>query len=152
MTESAGLTLIETQVKAVTGFNGTPTNVSISKWGILNSGISDHYAVIRPGPAERPRLTMRIRDQQYRTVIEVWQRYKDDGTTLTSLLTHVNNITARLDKYRKLADTTGTIRNADASSLGDVTEQWRDNADGPSWLKREINVDWTEETNVTYAE
>lgn len=151
MTESAGLTLIQTQVQAVSGFN-TAGNVTISKWGILNSGKADHYAIIKPGMVERPRITMRTRDIDYRTVIEVWQRYKDDGTTLTTLLGYVDAIAARLDKYRKLADTTGAIRDAEVSGYSEVTEQWRDNADGPSWLKRDVYVDWKAETTPTYAE
>lgn len=154
MTESAGITLIETQVDAVTGFNktGASANVAIAKWGILNKGFSDHYAIIKPGPVERPRITMRIRDNSYRTIVEVWQRYKDDGTTLTTLLGHCDAIAARLDKYPYLADTTNAIRVSDVSGFSEVTEQWTNNADGPSWLKREIYVDWKEESNVSYSE
>lgn len=150
MTESAGMTLIETQVKAVSGFDST--NVVIAKWGLLNSGKKAFYAIIRPGPASRPRSAFGIRDNIYRTIIEVWQRYKNDGSTLTDLTGHVDAITARIDQYRKLADGTNTVRDAEASGLGEVTEQWRNKGDGPSWLKREIFVDWTEESKVTYAE
>lgn len=154
MSESAGLTLIETIVDGVSGFNksGSTQNVTISKWGILNSGRSDHYAIIVPGSVNRPRLTFRIRDSQYRTNIEVWQRYKDDGDSLTSLLGHVANIVAEIDKYRFLGDTTGALRNADVIELSEVTEQWRNKGDGTSWLKREIYIDWQEESNVSYAE
>jgi len=154
MTEAAGMTLIVAQVNAVSGFasTGANLNITIAKWGILNTGNSDHYAIIRPGPTERPRISFRIRDSAYRTIIEVWQRYKDDGSTLTNLIGYVNAIAAQIDKYRKLADTTGTIRDAQVSEFSDVTEQWRGNADGPSWLKREIYVDWNEESNVNYAE
>jgi len=154
MTESAGLTLIETMINAVSGFDstGSAENIAIAKWGILNSGRSDHYAIIVPGVMNRPRSTLRTRDSQYRTNVEVWQRYKDDGTTVTSLLGHVNNILAQLDKYRKLGDTTGAIRNSDAIEVSEVTEQWRENADGPSWVRRTIYIDWVEESTPTYAE
>lgn len=150
MTESAGMTLIETQVKACTNFDAN--NVSIAKWGILNSGKKRHYAIIRPGPATRPRAAFHIRDNAYRTVVEVWVRYKDDGSTLTTLLGLVDEITARIDQYRKLADTTGTIRDAEANELSEVMEQWRNNRDGPAWLRRDVFIDWTEESKVTYAE
>lgn len=149
MTESAGMTLIETQVKAVTGFNSD--NVSIAKWGMLNKGKSNHYAIIRPGPAERTRSAFGVLDINYRTVVEVWQRLKDEGSSLTNLTGHVDAIAARLDKYRKLADDTNTIRDAEPSGLGEVTEEWRREG-GPAWLKREIFVDWTEESEVSYAE
>jgi hypothetical protein len=149
MSESAGLTLISTQVQAATGFSSS--NVDIADWKLLNSGKSDHYAIIRPGPTERPQLTMRTVDNRYRTVIEVWQRYKDDGTTLTSLLGYVDAITARLDPRRKLVDTTGTIRDANITGYSEVTEQWNKDG-GPSWLKRDILLDWLEEEVITYVE
>ena len=154
MTESAGLTLIETQVNAVNGFasTGTAENIAIAKWGILNTGKSDHYAIITPGPTERLRISFGFVDNGYRTIIEVWQRYKDDGTTLTTLIGYVDAIAARLDQYRQLADTTNKIRDAQVSGFSEVTEQWRNNADGPSWLKRDIYVDWKEESNVSYQE
>ena len=154
MTESAGMTLIETQIDAVTGFDktGAAANITIAKWKILNDGKADHYAIIKPGPTERPRITMRIRDNMYRTVIEVWQRYKVDGASLTALLGYCDAIAARLDKYPHLGDTGDTIRTSDVSGFGEVTEQWTNTGDGPSWLKREIYVDWKEESNVSYAE
>lgn len=149
MTESAGITLISTQVAASTGF--TSANVSIADWGVLNSGKSDHYAILKPGAASRPPLSFNVRDNEYRTIIEVWQRYKDDGTPLVALLGHIDNITARIDQYRKLADTTKTVRDANVTGYSEVTEQWTKDG-GVSWLKREIFVDWVEEESITYAE
>lgn len=149
MTESAGITLIYTQVIAATGF--TSSNVTIAEWGILNSGKSDHYAIIKPGAANRPPLSFNVRDNEYRTVIEVWQRYKDDGTPLVTLLGHVDNIIARLDPRRKLVDTTGTVRDANVSGMSEVTEQWTKDG-GVSWLKREVYLDWIEEESVSYVE
>ena len=150
MTESAGLTLIQTQVVALSAF--TAANVSIAEWGFLNSGNSDHYAIIRPGPTERSEISFGFIDNGYQTIVEVWQRFKNDGTTLTTLLGHVDNIAGQIDKYRKLADTTGKIRSAQVSGFSEVTEQWRNNADGPGWLKRDIVIDWKEEFNVNRAE
>ena len=149
MSESAGLTLIETQVKAVSNFSAD--NVSIAKWGILNRGKSNHYAIIRPGKVTRTGLTFTVKDSDYQTIIEVWQRYKDDGSSITDLLGHVDNITTRLDQYRKIADTTKTIRNMDAVEYSEVKEQWNKDG-GVSWLSRDIIVQWQEEEAVTYAE
>ena len=149
MSENAGLTLILTQVQNATGF--TSANTSIGEWGILNKGTSDHYAIIKPGETERIPLTFTVKDNMYETIIQVWQRYKDDGDSLTSLLTHVDNITTRLDPWRKMADTTKTIRDANVIGYGQVIEQWNKDG-GVSWLSREISVEWTEEEAVTYAE
>lgn len=150
MSYSAGEALALTQVQAVTGF--ASTNTSRGKWGILNSGASDHYAILRSGEFTVIWDSLRIHTTQWRTVIEVWQRYKDDGTSYTSLLTHVANITARLEKYRKLADTTGTLQDANLTGGSAITEQWRNNSDGPSWLKQELYLDWSEESTVTFSE
>jgi len=150
MTESAVLTLLSTQVQAVSGFSSS--NVAVMKWGLLNSGKSDHYAILKPGAMERPRISFRTRDNAPQAIVEVWQRYKDDGTSATSLLGYADAIAARIDQYRKLADTTNTLRNAEAIGMSEVTEQWRDNADGPSWLKRDIYVAYQQETTPSYAE
>lgn len=149
MSESAGLTLISAQVQLATGFSSS--NVVISKWGVLNSGKSDHYAIIKPGRSPRTQLTFSVKDNEYQTIIEVWQRYKDDGTSLTNLIGHVDNITTRLDKYRKLADTTGTIRDANVSEYSEVKEQWTKDG-GISWLSRDVIVTWQEEEQISYAE
>ena len=151
MTESAGMTLIATIIKKVDGFD--KKNVVIAEWGILNSGNARAYAIIRPGPATRPRIGFGVTANEYRTIVEVWYGFEDDGETVTGLLDQVNLLTAKLDQYPELADTTDTIqRSAEPVALGEMTEQWRNKGDGPSWLKREIFVDWTQESEVSYAE
>jgi hypothetical protein len=153
MTESAGMTLIVGQLNALTEFTstGSTPNVAIAKWQLLSKGFSAYYAILRPGPHMRPRISMRMRDNAYRTVIEVWYRYKDDGTTLTNLIGLCNTITARFDKYPKLGDSGGTIRIAEIDEEGEV-KQWPEGADTPQWLVRELYVDWKEESNPSYAE
>lgn len=150
MSESAGLTLLAVQIKALTSFDAD--NTSICKWGILNSGRNDHYVIIRPGPAAITGLTFATKDRTYRTIVEVWQRYIDDGSSVTDLLGYCEQIVNRIDEYRKLADTTAALRDANVIEMGEVTEQWRNNADGPAWLKRDLIVEWHEEAEVDYAE
>ena len=149
MSESAGITLLKTQVQSATGFSSA--NVDIADWKLLNTGASDHYAIINPGAVNRPPLSFSVRDNEYRTIVQVWQRYKDDGTTLTNLLGHVDNITARIDQYRKLVDTTKTLRDANVTGYSEVLEQWNKGG-GLEWLRRDIFVDWVEEEAITYAE
>jgi len=149
MSEGAGITLLATQVAAATGFSSA--NVKIMNWKILNDGVSDHYAIIRPGAVNRTALSFTTKDNIYQTIVEIWQQYVDDGTSGTNLLTHVDNVTTRIDQYRKLADTTKTIRDANVISYGEVKEQWTKDG-GPAWLSRDIVIEWSEEEPVTYAE
>lgn len=149
MSELAGITLLATQVAAATGF--ASTNVTVMKWKILNDGVSDHYAILKPGAATRTALTFTTKDNVYQTIVEVWQQYVDDGTSGTNLLTHVDNITSRIDRYRKLADTTSLIRDANVIGYGELKEQWTKDG-GPAWLSRDVIVEWQEEEPVTYAE
>jgi len=150
MSYSTGEALIVTKTATATGF--TSSNVTRGKWGILNGGASDHYAIVKPGAFAINQESITNLARMYRTVVQVWQRYKDDGTSLTTLEGHVENVIAALQPWRKLGDTGGTIRDAYVSGGGEVTEEWRTNADGPSWLKQELFVDWIEENYVTYQE
>lgn len=149
MSEAAGITLIETQVKAATSFSAA--NVTVAKWGILNSGASDHYAIIRPGKVIRSALSFVVKDNDYQTIVEVWQKYVDDGTSVTNLLGHVDNLTSRLDQYRKIADTTKTVRDMNVIEYSEVKEQWTKDG-GLAWLSRDVIVQWQEEEQVIYAE
>jgi hypothetical protein len=149
MSELAGINLLATQVAAATGF--ASTNVTVMKWKILNDGVSDHYAILKPGTTTRTALTFTVKDNVYQTIVEVWQQYVDDGTSGTNLMTHVDNITTRLDRYRKLADTTSAIRDANVIGYGEVKEQWTKDG-GPAWLSRDVIVEWQEEEAVSYAE
>lgn len=150
MSYQTGEALALTQVQASTGFDST--NTSRGKWGILNKGSSDHYAILKPGPFSVEGETFTQKGRYWRCIIEVWQRYKDDGSSLTNLEGHIENIIDRIDQYRKLADTTGTIQDANITGGSEVTEQWIQGGDGPSWLKQDLYLDWTEEAQITYAE
>ena len=153
MTESAGMTLIAALVNGLSNFTstGSTPNITIADWSVLNKGFSNHYAILRPGPTERPRISMRMRDTQYRTIIEVWQQYVNDGTTVVSVIGNADAIAAQIDKYRKLGDTGGTIRESDVSGFGEV-RTWPADANTPTWLVREVYVDWKEESTPAYAE
>lgn len=149
MSENAGITLLAAQVAAATGF--TSANVTIMRWKILNDGVSDHYAILKPGATTRTALTFTVKDNVYQTIVEVWQQYVDDGTSGTDLMAHVDNVTSRLDRYRKLADTTSAIRDANVIGYSELKEQWTKDG-GIAWISRDVIVEWQEEELVTYAE
>lgn len=144
-----GETLVLTQLQNVTGFNSS--NTSRGDWGILNSGKAANYGIIKPGTFIREQGAMSMNISTFNTIIQVWQRYKDDGTTLTTMEGHVKNILNRFDKYRKLADTTGTIVDAFIVEGREVEEMWTRDG-GLSWLKQDLIVRWQEHDDVTYSE
>ena len=137
-------------VAQVTGFSSN--NVTRATWRILDSGRSDHYAILKRGETITAWEAMRLQVNRYRTIIEVWQRVKDDQASYDALLAYVDDIQARIEQYWKLADTAGTVFDANLTGTGVVTEQWRNNSDGPSWLKIDLYLDLSEQTNVTFAE
>lgn len=144
-----GEALILTKLQSVTGF--ASTNTSRGKWDLLNSGISDHYGIMKPGEFDRMQGAMAMNISTFQTVIQVWQRYKDDGDSLTNLETHIKNIITYFDQWRKVADTTGTIVDAFIARGSEVTEQWNKDG-GLSWLKQDLILIWQEHDVVTYGE
>lgn len=148
MSYSDGESLALTQLQAVSGFS--TSNTSRGKWLLLNTGKSDHYGILKPGKWRKsdrsPVGTI------WQTIICLYQRYKDDGTSLIALEDSAAAVKLRFDQYRKLADTTGTISDSQPISGSEVTEVWTKGGNGPSWLKQEIVIEWSEENHVTYAE
>lgn len=150
MSYSAGEALILTQVQNVSGFSAN--NTSRGKYGILNTGKAAVYAILRPGPFENAIVAPLTVHTDWTTIVEVWQRYKDDGSTLTDLEGNVQAILTRLNLYRKLADTTNSIVDAVANIGSEPVEVTAQGGGGPLWLKQEITVSWKEETSITPAE
>ena len=149
MTEANGEALILTRLRAVTGFSST--NTAHANWKLLNGGNSDQYGIVKPGQFNRDALSMSANLTTWSTIIEVWQRYKDDATSAESLRTHIDNIIAYFDTYRKLGDTTASVIDATITAGSEVQEMWTKSG-GVAWLKRELTVTWQEFVNVTFAE
>jgi hypothetical protein len=148
---SSGEALALTRIRACTGFD--TTNTSRSDWKILNGGKSDHYAVLHLGAFTQEWISPRVYKANWQTVIEIWQRYKDETTTPSNLYTHIANIMAGLAPYRKLGDTTNVIEDANTRSGGAIEEMWqRKNGAGPQWLKWDLLLEWSEEVTVNYSE
>lgn len=144
-----GEQLIAAAVEAAVGFSSS--NVRRGAYGILNSGASDHYAILHSGGTVRTQETLTAKLNTHRTVIEVWQRLTDDSTSVDSLYGHVANIVDYLDPLRDMSSDGTYIRDANVTGVGDVKEMWTTRGDAPSWFKQEIMVDWSEADNVTYT-
>jgi hypothetical protein len=94
---------------------------------------------------------MAMNISNFQTVIQVWQQYVDDGSSLTNLEGYVKSIMAYFDQWRKVGDTTGTIVDAFIDAGREVQERW--SKDGALvWLSQDLIVNWQEHDNVTYSE
>lgn len=148
MTYSVVEALILTRLQGMTAFNSG--NSSRGKWGMLNSGRADQYAILRPGARVRDKIsTLTVRDT-YQTVIELWQRYKDDGETMTDLETLVDNVTAEIDKYRRGGDTTNLISKMRVPEVREFLQIGP--PDGPDWLRADVIVETVEHNDITYSQ
>ena len=141
--EAALLALIQT----VTGY--TSANTSRGKWGILNQGKSNTYVILKPGRfSGRQFVSPTCVQTTWSTVVQVWQRYKDDGSSLTDLEANMAAIMAKIDADPNLADSTGAVLDSNLRSGEQVQEMWR-RGGGPAWLMWELNVEWIEQSIVT---
>lgn len=136
-----------TRIRAISGYDGT--NTSRGDFKILNSGKSNQYVVIMPGAHSRQMISLSTRLETWQTVMEVYERYKDDGTTLTALETQVNTIVDAIDQYRILGDTGGTVRKGEIVEIREVV---RFPPNGPEWLIAAIVGQTDEEKSITFAE
>ena len=152
MSYSEGEALALAQVQAVSGFAASIGNTSRGKYGILNTGKAAVYAILRPGGFQRMWMAPKCVHTDYSTIVEVWQRYKDDGTTLTDLEANVQLILARLDLYRHMGDTQNKVLDAVAQASPEVMEMMTEDGRGPIWLKQEVTIVWKEESIVSPAE
>ena len=84
------------------------------------------------------------------TVIELWQRYTDDGTSQTNLYGYANELMGIMN-YPKLADNNNAVIDAGFAGGEPPMEMWTSGG-GPEWLKWELNILWREEIQVTFAE
>ena len=147
---ATGEAAIKTLVQAVTGF--TSAQVSRGNWKVLNSGAAAVYAVLLSRPDEpRTFTTPRTVLESWITIVQVWQRYKDDGTTYTNLATAIENVLAKIDKYPHLGDTSGYVEESTPTVEGEVQEMWRKGG-GPAWLRQDIAVRWTGRQTITFLD
>lgn len=147
MTYSDGEALILTRLRVMEQFDAG--NSARAKWGILNSGAAAQYAILRPAPFENDYDSMdhaHVRTR-WRTVIELWQRYVDDGTSAIALQELLQDTLEYLEGDPDFGGTEGAVYGYPAGG-GDMLEVWQRNGDGPSWLKWELYVDWYEERAI----
>ena len=122
-------------------------NSARNNWKLLYSGNSDHYAILRPGSFQLRWISITDYIVTYTTVVEVWQRYTDDGDSQSNLGACVADIFSIL-AYPNLGDSSQVLD----SSIVDSSEPTEMHGDNMLWLRWEINVQWEDITSVTYQE
>jgi len=147
MSYSTGEALLLTRVQACTGFD--TNNTSRCNWKILNKGKSDHYAILRPGAFNIEWHALSAYTAHWTTIIEVWQRYKDDSTSQTNLYSHIANLMAIMT-YPYLGDHT-TVVDSSIEGADEPEEMWTQGG-GPGWIRWQLRVAWQEQAEVTYVE
>lgn len=127
----------------------TRANATRGDWKPLNSGASDHYAVLKPGAFSN--LADGLSGETvttYRVVVEVWQRWVDDSPTLVALETLVGAVVGHVERYPTLA---GAGLMATVAGGGEMQQRWLREG-GPMWAVQEVYVDWQEERFYESAE
>ena len=149
---SGGEALVLARLQAISGNVWTANNSGVGRWDLLNTGASDHYAILYPGEGKSEFDAAAESLQTYQTIIQVWQAYVDDGTSVTNLESYIEAILHQYDIYRKLGDTGGTIYDSSITGYTKPEEMWDKNGDGPFWIRIEFTVEWKEQENVVFAE
>lgn len=141
------------EAKALTLIQAMPqfgrANATRGDWKPLNSGASDHYVVLRPGAFAVVNEGLGGESvRQWRTVVEVWQRWKDDSPTLLALETLVSQVVDHLERYPSLG---GTTLMAAVTGGSEMQRRWLTEG-GPLWAVQEVYIDWQEERFYEPAE
>jgi hypothetical protein len=147
MSYATGETALLAVVRTCTGFSST--NTSQCNWKLLNQGKASEYVILRPGAFAIEWITMSAYVTRYTTVIELWERYKDDSTTYTNLYANIAALMTGIQPERLL--NTAGIQDSTVSGASAPQEMWKKGG-GPQWLKWELTVSWQEETIITFTD
>lgn len=140
MSYVAGETQVVALLQAMPQFGRA--NVARADWKALNSGASDHYAIAKPGPWTNSADGLNGEAlTEYRTVIELWQRWVDDSPTVQALEALTQAVVEHLERYPSLA---GASLMAGIAGGSEVQQRWLKEG-GPLWAVQEVYLDWQEE-------
>lgn len=156
MAYGTGEALILTRLRSLANFNSK--NTAQSNWKPMNDGSkgvkagdSVHFAVLRPGPFSQEWITPTVFDSNWTTLIEVWQRYKDDTTTATDLYARAYEIIAEFMQYPKLGSGDDQYHGVIITGADALQQRWFKEG-GPMWLVWELSLQWKEQMEVVNQE
>lgn len=143
-----GEELIKDLVQQAPGFAGS---VAQGSWRGLNTGRAAKYAIMTTRPGERVFDTPGSVLERWETIVQIWKRYIDDGSTYTGLGEDVAAVIEMLDQYPHLGDTSGYVEESTAQIEGEVKEMWT-RGRAPAWLRQDITVRWTGRKFITFLD
>ena len=147
MSYEAGEALWLARIRAMSQFDAG--NSSRGKWGIRNTGKSNQYAILKPGLHTREMIGFNRRVNHYQTIIQLWQKYSEDGQSAIDLTTLTSSVLAYLDTYPQMGDATNTVIGGE---ITEVREMQQIPPEAPVWLFVELVGSWDEEASITFAE
>lgn len=148
MAYTDGEAAILARIRAHSDFSST--NTDANDWKKLDRGDSAYYAILKPSedPNQVEFYAFGAYIITWLTTVEVWQRYKDDGTTAASLFGNVQKIIAQMQPYKTLGLT--NVQNAQVVSVTAPSFRW-DKDGGPAWMVQEVNIEWHEQSEITFV-
>lgn len=125
-------------------------NAARADWKPLNSGASDHYAILKPGAFTNAQESIggEAAVTTWRTIIEVWQRWVDDGPTAVALQGLTQKVIEHIERYPSLG---GEGLLAWVAGGGEMQQRWTKEG-GPMWAVWEVYIDWQEERFISVNE
>jgi len=147
MSYQAGEALWLARLRDMSQFDGN--NSGRGNWKLLNTGKASQYAILKPGEHTREMMSITTRLNHYQTIIQLWQKYTEDGQSLIDLETLTSAVIAYIDTWPRLTDTTNSIQGAKINTIRELQQV---PPDGPVWILAELVGEWDEEQSVTFAE
>lgn len=147
MSYEAGEALWLARLRGMSQFDAS--NTSRGKWGIRNTGKSAHYGILKPGAHTREMMGFNRRLNHYQTIIQLWQKYTEDGASAIDLEELTSATIAYIDTWPRLGDTANAVQGA---KIIEIREMQQIPVDAPAWLFVELVGAWDEEQAIAFAE
>lgn len=140
-----------TRIRAMSQFDSD--NSSRGNWGKVGNGAASQYAILHPGEHAYDLQAMGgNRHTVYQTIIQLYQRYVEEGTTLQNLEILEQAVRDELNQYRLMGDTSGAVVYARVVRSREMIAE-RETPDGPPiWLRIDMVGETLYEESVTLAE
>jgi hypothetical protein len=132
---------------------GSNKNVTIGDWKVLDTGVQRaviiEYQPSDTGSEATPMSRHGAYSALHRFVLHVFQKYEDDETTYTNLLTDAGNVLIIMDQYSKLNSTTGVVK-SEVTNTSEVLFGGMINSEGPFFAIMDLTLEVTEEFDVDF--
>lgn len=122
-------------------------------YGQMSKGPARSYAFLRRGAFKREWLTLTRLQTTWETVIEIWVRNIDPGSTYQTLAQIGQAVVDEFDKYITLNDTAGVqysaLARGDEPEIVELRRRWGAKNE---YMKQNLTLVWREETTPARAD